>query len=524
MSTSARAEAADCPARIEFAGISKSFGGVQALKGVDVTVLPGEVHGLLGENGSGKSTLIKVLAGFHMPDTGTLRVDGELEAMPLSADRLAELGIAFVHQDLGLIDSLTITENLLLGEISTRHGAFLSLRREHRRAKELLATHGVFVRVETQIGRLTAFERAMVAIVRALNAISVVRGEPRGLLVLDEAMAFLADHERTLLKATIRSLAKAGTSVLLVSHDLDDVLSTCDTITVLRDGAVVGNVQGANGNRGDLAELIVGHPVVAAPVSPLTRPGLPEIRLRDVSSSGVKSLSLDIALGDVVGLTGLVGEGYAEILYVLYGAVRGSGTLRILDRTYRLETMDPPKALMAGIALVPGDRHRHGGVLSLTLGENVSLPRLNEFWSAGFIRTRALAAEARAQLEQFDVRPAVPSRELGSLSGGNQQKAVIAKWLQLRPRLLLLDEPTIGVDVGARAEIFSQIHDLARSGAAVICASSDYAQLAELCNRVFIFAGSECRAELTGESLSREEILSKCLLLGGTGEANQPKN
>lgn len=500
--------------RIELVGIAKSFGGVAALRGVDVEVLPGEVHGLLGENGSGKSTLIKILAGYHVPDAGTLRVDGRLETMPLSAERLAELGIAFVHQDLGLIDSLTVTENLLLGEITTRHGPVFSLRREHRRARELVAVHGLEIPVEAQVASLTSFERAMVAIARALNAVSGTAKDHQGILVLDEAMAFLADNERALLRRTIRSLAEKGTSVLLVSHDLDDVLSVCDTITVLRDGAVAGKIEGHSASPKALAEMIVGHPVASTPQTHWAQGGAADIRLRDVGTSRLKSLSLDVALGDVVGVTGLVGEAYADVVYALYGAQRGVGCLQILDRTYRVETMSPARALMAGIALVPGDRQRQGAVSSLTLGENVALPRLREFWSAGVIRNRILGTEVRAQLERFDVRPVNPMIELAALSGGNQQKAVIAKWLQLRPRLLLLDEPTIGVDVGARAEIFGQIRELAGSGSAVICASTDYAQLAELCNRVLIVSDGECRAELTGESLDREAILAECLLLG----------
>lgn len=511
------AAARAAPPRLELRGISKRFGGVRALVDANLVVSAGEVHGLLGENGSGKSTLIKILAGYHMPDAGEVSVNGSSEPLPPSAKRLQELGVSFVHQDLGLLESVSVTENLLLREIATRRGLFFSWRKAHRRSTEMLARYGLSIRGSSPLSDLTAFERAMVAIVRALEGIRAARSVAQGLLVLDEAMAFLADHERALLASAVRELAREGVSVVLVSHDLDDALGVCDRVTVLRDGRVAGTVPAATTKRAQLVELILGRCHLEAPSqlpSGASRTTA-RIRLKRFGGAGVVPLDLELAHGELLGVTGLVGESFARIPYLIFGALQGvQGTLELSGRSYDLRRMTPARALHAGIVLIPGDRQRQGAIASLSTGENVAIPRLRAFFRGGRLRNRALQSAVHDLLERFDVRPPDPAAMMSTLSGGNQQKAIVAKWLQLQPNLLLLDEPTVGVDVGSRAQIFGQIRGLAASGAAVVCASSDYAQLAELCDRVLIFSGGQLRGQLSGDELTRENILSRCLLLG----------
>ena len=510
--------------RLELADVSKHFGGVNALSRASLLVRPGEVHGLLGENGSGKSTLIKILAGYHAPDTGELAIDSHRQRLPMSAGQLRDLGISFVHQDLGLVESVTVTENILLRDIAAQRGIFISWRKAHRKATALLARYEMNIAGPSPTSRLTPFERAMVAIIRALEGIADARSDGRGLLVLDEAMAFLADHERALLTSTMRDLAAGGTSVLLVSHDLDDALKVCDRITILRDGRVAGTVDASRTSRDQLAELIVGAKAPSHPSPPAARQRQKAaVALTGLSAPGLQPVSLELRAGEIVGLTGLAGEAFARVPYVIYGAEPGgNGTLNLQGRAYDIREMTPVRALKAGIVLVPGDRRRQGAVSTISVGENVVLPRLGEFFRGGRLRFREMAASVQALLRHYQVRPANPRPPMATLSGGNQQKAIIAKWLQLEPRLLLLDEPTIGVDVRSRAQIFEQIRGLAVNGTAVLCASNDYAQLAELCDRVLIFAAGRLEGELSGSALTKEAILAQCLTLGGEARSHEP--
>ena len=509
--------------RLELTGVTKHFGGAQALKSASLVIRRGEIHGLLGENGSGKSTLIKVLAGYHSADAGQLLVDGAEQPMPATAAQLSQLGISFVHQDLGLIDSVTVTENLALANIATRHELYMSWRKAHRATTALLARYRLSIEGERQVSRLTSFEKAMIAIIRALEGIGPAREDGRGLLVLDEAMAFLADHERTLLTSTVRDLAAAGTSVLLVSHDLDDALAICDRITVLRDGSVVDSVESTGTSREQLAALILGaRPPAAPPAAVADSRNGTVVTITQLSGPGVEPTSLTLGAGEIVGLTGLAGETFARIPYVIYGAeAGGSGTLQLSGATYNLSDLTPARAMQAGMTLVPGDRQRQGAIGSLSVAENVALPLLSEYFRRGRLRTGQLRQITGSLLGQYQVRPAKPDLPMSALSGGNQQKAIIAKWLQLEPKLLLLDEPTIGVDVGSRAQIFEQIRRLAANGTAVLCASSDYSQLAELCDRVLIFSDGRLQGELSGRSLTKSEILAQCLALSSDAQPTQ---
>jgi ribose transport system ATP-binding protein len=488
--------------------ISKSFGGTRALDGVGLTVLAGEAHGLVGENGSGKSTLIKILAGYHAPDPGgELEVGGRPVALPLRPGEPRRLGLSFVHQDLGLIPSLSVLENLRLGELAAARGLRISWSDLRRRARETLARYRVEVDVRARVAELGPVERALVAIVRAAEEMP-----PRGgVLVLDEPTAFLPRRETDRLLALVREIAASGASVLFVSHDLDEVKAITDRVTVLRDGCSLGTRPTAEVASEELVELLVGRKLGGRRRAPRVLEHGTAASVDGLSGRGVSDVSFDLRRGEVLGLTGLAGAGFAEVVTLLCGVRSPSaGRLALDGAILDLSAVTPPAALRAGIVLLPGDRHRDGGVDSLSVADNVTLPRLKRYRKRGVLRRSRQLEEASALLEEFDVRPRDPSLLYGVLSGGNQQKALVAKWLRTEPRLLLLDEPTRGVDVGARRQIFDLIRSTAEAGTAIVCASTDHEQLAAICDRVLVFAAGSIVAELEADDLETERIAEAC--------------
>ena len=499
--------------RLELRGLSKSFGGTRALRGVDLSVLPGEVHGLLGENGSGKSTLIKVLAGFHEPDEGELLIDGEEVRLPLAPGRFRELGMAFVHQDLGLVESLSVLENLRVAEIAASRSRFrIPWRRERRRARETFERYGVRIDPTALVGELKAVERALLAIVRALEEIRAVdRGH--GLLVLDEPTVFLPKEGVERLFALVRDSAARGASILFVSHDLDEVREITDRVTVLRDGALVGTVDTATTSETTFVEMIIGRQLAA--LADVEHADLTEERVgvsvQGLTGASVRDVSFDMHEGEIVGLTGLLGSGFEEIPYLLYGARSASaGRLVLRGEEIDLARLSPTAATRWGLALIPADRKTDGSVGSLPVVENLALSVLDRYFNGVSLERRRMRRETGALMQEFDVRPNDPSLPYGALSGGNQQKALLAKWFQTEPRLLLLDEPTQGVDVGARQQIFGLIRAAVEErGMHVLCASSDYEQLSLLCDRVIVFGRGRVWRELVGDDVTKERIIEQ---------------
>jgi ribose transport system ATP-binding protein len=519
-------------------GLSKTFGGQRALDNVDLVIAPGEVHGLLGQNGSGKSTLIKIVAGFHAPDPGgRLLIGGNEIALPLPPGRSRALGISFVHQHLGLIPSLTVLENLLLGRLAASRSLNLSWRRLAAEARTLFARYELALDPMQPVSRLSAVERALLAIVRAVAEIRGPGHHGAGVLVLDEPTPFLPKRDVDRLFTLIRGIVADGASVLFVSHDIDEVREITDRVTVLRDGRVAGSLLTRNASRDDVIEMIVGRRLAAfAPTAP--REAAPaRITVRGLSGQGVNDLSLNLARGEIVGITGLLGSGYEQIPYLLYGArdaVVGEITLDSVP--HRLETTTPARSVRRGVVLIPGDRATHAAIGVLPITDNITMPILGNVtlpirnnvtmptrgdvptpilggsflpWALARRRMTRHAAQLGAK---FGVTPNRPSLLLSALSGGNAQKVVLAKWLQTSPRLILLDEPTQGVDVGARLQVFAALREAAASGSCILCASSDYEQLAMLCDRVLIFANGRVVAELSGAALSKQEIAERCLL------------
>jgi ribose transport system ATP-binding protein len=495
--------------------ISKTFGTVRALHDVDLTIRRGEVHGLLGENGSGKSTLIKILSGFHAPDGGSeLEINGRPVSVPLYPGQFRSLGMSFVHQDLGLVPSLSVVENLLVGDLTSQRSWRLSWARERRRAQETFRSFGLKLDPRAKVSDLRPTDRALLAIVRAVEEIranTADDGSEYGLLVLDEPTVFLPASDRDELFAIVREIAATRASILFVSHDLDEILEITDRVTVLRDGKVRGTVDTAQASDEVLVEMIIGRRLQALSIEREQTEAGKAISITGLTGRYVRDVSLTVHEGEVVGLTGLLGSGFEEIPYYVFGArSAAAGRLEVDGKSYDLRGMSPSRALDAGVALVPADRRRDGSVGSLSLGDNVTVPVLHKYQSRVGLNRSRMRSDARKLLEQFDVRPPDPRLKYQSLSGGNQQKAMLAKWLQTKPSLLLLHEPTQGVDVGARQQIFQLMRKAAADGTAVVCVSTDYDQLAAVCDRVVVFGRGRVGRELTGDEITKERIAEQC--------------
>jgi ribose transport system ATP-binding protein len=426
-------------------------------------VLPSEIHGLLGENGSGKSTLIKILAGYHEPDAGSLIVNGSDVRLPLRAGEYRDLGFEFVHQDLGLIPTLSVTENLYLSEVaSPRNRWFISWTRAANQAAETFARYGVSIDPRATVQHIRPVERALLAIIRALEGLRAddESGMRATLLVLDEPTVFLPRHEVAVLFDFVRGVAKGGSSALFVSHDLDEVRELTDRITVLRDGRVAGTVVTSETSHRQLVQLIIGRELEDADGGPQLEVATQPVRIRveGLTTPTLTDVTFDLHEGEVLGLTGLVGSGYEDVVYSLYGATpAAAGTVSVGGRRLPLTAITP-----------------------------------------------------RSLMGTFDVRPARPELEYGSFSGGNQQKAMMAKWQHVQPSVLLLHEPTQGVDIGARQQIFELIRDATRTSS-TICASSDYEQLAAICDRVGVLARGRLVGFIAGADLTKERIADFCL-------------
>ena len=520
------------PPVFELRNISKRFGGEQALISVDIEVRGGEVHGLLGPNGSGKSTLIKILSGYHAAEPGAeLMIHGQRQPLPLTATAFRRLGFSFVHQDLGLIPSLSVLENMCIDDIVSARWR-INWRPLARQARTLLAEFGLDVDPKATISELPPWHRPLIAVVRAIGTMRAAMADDpdrRGALILDEPTARMPEDTVGHLLDLIRSVADLGHAVLLVSHNLDEILAVTDRVTVLRDGKVVGALATAETSRAQLVDLIVGEPRSVGParIGPAAGPSATAtatgIEISGLRGAAVREFSLRLRPGEIVGVTGLVGSGFDDVGALLFGDRRAAaGILRVGEHAEPLSRMTPGRAVAAGLALIPPDRLSQGCIPELTVAENIAMPALHSFTAAGAIRRRTMDRQVAAWTGQLGVTPANPELTLSSLSGGNQQKVLLAKWLQLQPRLLIAIEPTQGVDVGARAEIFSLLKDYVTHGCAILCCSTDTDQLAELCDAVCVMHAGRLGPVLRGANLTRERIAAAVLDPSLPGDAEPP--
>jgi ribose transport system ATP-binding protein len=491
-------------------GFSKTFGGRTVLRNVSIEILPGEIHGLVGQNGSGKSTLIKILAGYHDPDYGgSLTVLGRDVSLPLSPPDARRLGMSFVHQDLGLIGSATVLENIRIGRYETRAAWWIPWRRERARVAEMLKRFSIDVSPDAIISDLHPVDRAMVAIARALEQVQEQEGDDVGhpLLVLDEPTPHLPRDGVDRLFNSVREMAARGAGILFVTHRLEEIRELTNQVTVLRDGELIDTAPTASLSEQDLIEHILGFALDQLYPDAHDVGGELALRAEGLSGGELEEFTVAVRRGEIVGLTGLLGMGWEEVPYLLFGVTRGaSGRLELDGKSFDLTRFSPRAAMNAGFALIPADRHGAGILLAATVSENVTLTTLPQYFSTGVLRLRREARQVRALLEEFDVRPRDPDRTLSTLSGGNQQKVVIAKWFETQPRALLLHEPTQGVDVGARAQIFERLRAAAQEGMLVLYASAEWEDLAHLCDRVLVFRDGRVVTELRGSELTKERI------------------
>ncbi|MEP9382390.1 sugar ABC transporter ATP-binding protein [Nocardioides sp. KR10-350] len=504
---------------LELRDITMRFGLFHALDGVGLDVYPGEIVALLGENGCGKSTLVKVLAGVNVPEPGgTLRLSGADVPLPLAPGQFRELGLSFVHQDLGLARTLSVVENLMVGDAATRRG-MISWRKETRRVRTLLREYGVDVDPLLTINELPPVGQALVAIVRAAEEQRRFREEGtvgQSILFLDEPTVFLPENEVEFLFDLVRTIVRDGASVVFISHDLDAVRRLCDRAVVLHDGVVAGEARLDEVTDEQLIEMIVGQSaglVGATYRRQETDDEPPAAELPVVagvsglSGGRVERADLTVHAGEIVGIAGLLGSGAEEVPYLCFGAHRSTGgTLTIDGRPLRLTRLTAAEAVQHRIALVPADRRRDGIAASMTVGENATILVNDRYTRLGGIRFKRVRSRVGELLEKFDVRPRNASALLGRLSGGNQQKVVLAKWMEIEPRLLLLHEPTQGVDVAARASIYRHVRQATATGMGTLWVSNDFEELATVCDRVLVMADGVIRAELTGEDVTEDRI------------------
>jgi len=493
---------------LEFSNLSKTFGSTKALDGVDLVLRRGEIHGFVGRNGSGKSTLIKVLSGYHAPDPGaSLRIGGKPIDLPIESAEAARNGLSFVHQDLGLLPELSVLENIRVGRYDTGPGWRIPWRAEHRLVADALERFGVKVSTKTLVDDLREVDRALVAIVRGLIDLEE---HSDGILVLDEPTAYLPRDSVEQLFDTVRTVANEGTTVMFVSHRLPEVMDLTDRTTVIRDGRVVATLNTADSTEEELIGHILGgklddfYPEAHNPTA--------KVAMTASGLNGAVATDVDLTVhsGEIVGLTGIAGGGYDEVPYLLFGASpAASGQIEINGQNFAAPAMTPLNAMGAGMALLPGDRARTSGVGEFSITQNVSLPVLGRFFNKGRLQHRGERNRVAELLANYTVRPKVPELLLGQLSGGNQQKALLAKWLQREPPVLLLHEPTQGVDVGAKADVFERLKEAADAGSAVLYCSAEYEDLAHMCDRVMVFQDGKIIAELSGSELTEDRLVEQ---------------
>jgi ribose transport system ATP-binding protein len=500
---------ADKPAgaALEIDRLSKTFAGNPALQSFQLSVSPGEIHVIVGQNGSGKSTLIKILSGYHLPDDhGRVLVAGEQLAFG-SPDHSRKLGLRFVHQDLGLIHDHSILDNLSYGAGYPTIAGTIQRGLARRDARAALARAGLDVDPRVKVASLTAVERTGVALARALRD---PLGQQVRVLVLDEPTATMPVDQVEHLIDMLRAIAAAGVAIVFVTHHLDEVFRLAHRVTVLRDGHTMGTWALSEVTRATLVDQLAAGAteitaVAVAGSSQAQAHSDPALSVSDLLAPFLYNVDMEVFPGEIVGIAGLAGSGRDNLLSAIFaGTDRTAGSITVGHKPLTLHS--PAESVRAGLAYLPPDR-RSGGLLAMSAAENLTLADLSPFSRRLRLDLKRERAETAVWMERLDVRPRQAAHQpLASYSGGNQQKVLLAKWLRIQPKVLLLDEPTQGVDVVAKAELHRQLVNAANSGAAVVISSSDIEEMAELCTRVLILRSGRFVDELSGRRLTQAEI------------------
>jgi len=485
--------------------LTKVYGHLVALRDANLSVLPGETHGLVGSNGAGKSTLIKILTGAVAPTRGAVEIGGE-PAPPGDPKEMILRGVACIYQHANLAPAMSVLDNLFLGRQPTRRFGFLDRARQRREARDLLERHGVELDLDAPVGALPTVKQKEVEIMKALALEARV-------ILMDEPTAWLAASEVAKLHATIRVLKARGVGVVYISHVLDEIFAVCDTVTIMRDGQVVAESPVADIDRPRVVHLMVGEKL-ARESEQATRAkrrarGSGEIRLsaRNLTKRGVfKDVSFDLYAGEVLCITGLVGSKRTELVRTLFGSDSfDSGELVVEGRPAAFSS--PSRAIAKGIGFVPEDRRREGLMLDMTMTENLAMATLDRFRQGLLLRSARMAEAGRHAIVSLSIQPPDGTRPVNLLSGGNQQKVLVGKWLMRAPRILILDEPTVGVDVGAKAEIYAILRRERDRGAAVLVVSSDLEEVMTLADRIGVMVAGRLVAVHDADQVGMDEIV-----------------
>ena len=489
----------EAPPILELRGIDKSFPGVQALRAATLEVRAGEIHALVGENGAGKSTLIKVAMGALEPDRGEIRLFGERVRIRHPSDALSR-GVAAIYQEFNLAPALSVRENLFLGRPDTRHG-WIDVRAERARAHAILERLGADFGAEALVASLSVAQQQLVEIARALLA------EAR-LLIMDEPTAPLTPREVERLFVILADLRGAGHGVLFISHRLDEVRRIADRVSVMRDGVTLGTWPTGELTRESLIEKMVGRPLDQEFPRRDAAPGPVLLAAEDLRGGRVRGVSFEVRRGEVLGLAGLVGAGRTDLVRLIFGAdPRAGGTLRLNGRPVAISS--PRDAVRHGICLLTEDRKGQGLVLGLSARENFALPNLAHWTRWGWVHQRAEALAFLRYVERLAIRLAGPEQAAQHLSGGNQQKLLIARWLESDSQVIIFDEPTRGIDVGAKVEMYHLINELAARGKAIIMISSELPEILGMSDRILVMRAGRITGEIADvPAASQEQVLA----------------
>ncbi len=476
---------------------------MRALRGVDFAIAPGRVRGLVGENGAGKSTLAKIIAGVHQPDAGTMELD-DRPVRFASADQALAQRIVTVHQDINLVHTMTVAENLMLNSEPTNRFGVIRRRVMQATVARLLEQYEIEIDPDAVVGTLPNDLKKMVQIVKA------VRLDPR-ILLLDEPTSSLTDTEVRVAQRLIRRLASKGVGLVLISHYLNEIFEVCDDLTVMRDGEVVADGPVRETSLPQVVSAMVGHQVDTSrrtsQVSGSSRRALMQVEGLTVPGR-LHDISFVLRSGEVLGVTGLAGSGLDDLCRALFGALGARAAGRVMVDGVPVPAKNPAASLAAGIALLTNDRLREGILPDFSLTENICLPILSRFRRvAGALDQAEMERTAQRSIERLHVHAPGPFARARQLSGGNQQKVLFGKWLETRPKVFLMDEPTIGIDVGSKAEIRGIIDEIARAGVGVLLATTELDELVLLCDRVLVMFRGAIVGELSGAAIERERIL-----------------
>ena len=491
---------------LELNNISKTFASVQALKNVGFSVEKGVVHALMGENGAGKSTLIKILAGVYQPDEGAhIKVEGQEVGVldPLTA---VKYGIAVTYQDFSLFPNLTVMENIAISAQVEKNKKVLNWKQMRQTAEAAMQRIGISIDLDLQLGTLSAAKQQLVAICRALVY-------DAKLLILDEPTSTLSSNEVRNLFEIIRKLRSEGMAILFISHKLDEVFEISDRITILRDGTYVGTYEAADVTADDIISYMVGRPVQYTRNAPKAPSDKPVLEVSGLNKKGnYADISFKLYKGEILAFTGLVGAGRTELCQSIYGITQpDSGTILLDGKTLRVSC--PEDATRKGIAFVPEDRRTQGLVTRKSVGQNISISVLRSLKNRlGLIDRKKEKTLVTKYVDQLKIKPPLPELEAANLSGGNQQRVVIAKCLALNPKVLIIDEPTNGIDIGAKQEIHNLLRELAEQGMAIIMISSELPEAISIANRILVMRRGRITAEFPGETATQAGIMRKAIL------------